>query len=638
MPLIKTSRPSRLQVFRALLWAEAAPRYRVLRIIVGFMLFVSLSRLFIYLNEVSFELKLTTDMGMDNSLKSLALAGIIYCALSHEIKGFSLRQSWQSMGLPVRTHWLILPSMVYQLGVALLLGTLWGLYRISDGFDEPFVQPLSLLVMLSAQGQAAMFWCSAVGLARGLAVYGMGLAVALAAGFLARNVGPFSPDINFAVVLVAGGWIWSCVAARATRGGPAPHFDVWRLPGAASLRDWNLARAARKTSFTSPFWAQVWFEWRRSASWLVILVAVVAVLMLLIDVPYTLAEGRSLFEHDPDEEEGGWRLLFGAAPLIVIPVFWFAHITVTRPYRRFVFTRPTTAKRVGSAKLLTVLLAIIVMNMIETTIGLLAAALLPPGAANLDPAHAFSIFDSIFSYASLIYGMFLILAYGPMLFVIFFLYALSASLPLWRHGDTTVFEPDMEPMAFFVGFFIFLLIGLLLITAMGNILKRKLDFRDYPFPWELLATLAALVTAVSYAAFEHYQGEGILGRTAFIYAGPVLLALATFRYGHRAGILTAGQRNAVLALFAGLFLIGMFKAQASPDMSMEDQVITLGYWIVLAVSSIVLYPILIGGQRQEPEKFSSPGKPHWILLVLFPVLWVAFHLLGENLSDEEKHV
>ncbi|MBL7644943.1 MAG: hypothetical protein JNK74_02020 [Candidatus Hydrogenedentes bacterium] len=621
-------------VFKTLLWAEFAPRFSVLRVIVTLLVLLWLMEFPFWLTSDRMpEGDPSSALEVDLFSRLLALSGVLYCALHEGLRGMAARPAWQALVLPVRVHWLVFPGIAFQFGIALLLASLWGLHRYFGGIEAPFSQPFQWTTVLATQIQAVALWCAAAGAARGLPVFGLGLAVAYCAGTLATHIGPFSPATNQAAVLVISGWISTLLAARAIRGGTIPEMDPLRLPGVRRIHDWHLARAARKTRFTSPFWAQVWFEWRRTAWWFAAVVVAVATVKLLVDIPYILTWGESLFEQVQSENGDTTPAISGSIILVAILLFWFTHIALSGPYRRFVFSRPTSVGRVSWAKLLTVCLAAAVFLTVSAMSREIYSVMLPSTEAELPSAEGSGLWSVSIAAMSTAVFFFLLLVYGPFVIAGFTYLYIIVHLAFGDFGGTT--DSNIEIIGTVIVAASALASGAVPFILTGILLKRRLDFRCYPVPWELLVALMIFPGLLAFAWYEQFSGASGPGKFLFVYVGPTILAIGMTQYGRRAGLFGVGPQLGLLAVFVLSFTVGMHSAEDYSLESLERIEMVTGYFIAVAISPFVIYPIAIGSQRLEPELGSHSALPNWVVFVLAPLVWLALQLLGEDLSKRE---
>jgi hypothetical protein len=56
---------------------------------------------------------------------------------------------------------------------------------------------------------------------------------------------------------------------------------------------------------------------------------------------------------------------------------------------------------------------------------------------------------------------------------------------------------------------------------------------------------------------------------------------------------------------------------------------------VVTIFPIMMYPLLVDGQRRETSREGSGMSPHWVLILISPFAWVVFHLIGERYGEEE---
>ena len=610
-------------VFKTLLWAEFAPRRQVLGAIVGL-----LTLLWLLAESQTWENSFRSGPGPmlpDSLCRNLAVGGILYSIFSQGRTGFSIRQSWQAFALPVRLRWLVAPGIVFQFGMALLIALIWGLYRDVAEVERPFSYPLMLLVVLAAQGHSAMLWCGALGITWGVAAFSAGLTVATVVGIVVSGLAPLPPAASVVAILVLFGWIWSALAAAAIRGNTFDLPELLQLPGVRALHIRHLSRAASRTTFRSTFSAQCWFEWMRSARWYVAFIAASAIATLVIEVPYTLTRGASLFDTGMGDGATSWfrpiEYAFLAAPLL----FWFVHFFVTRAYRGFVCTRPVSAQCIGGAKVAVALGA---------TIAGLGTVVICNQFLNLLVTGDMTAFvwrgwEGALSSLVVVVAVFVLMSYGLVLF------ALSMALFSLNFLITADF-PGAQDLGFESGIFlmIFLLFTFLPIAAVGSALKR-LDLFAYPKPWEVRLAFGAITSFVLLATAERFTTATPLGQIAFTWVGPALLALATVRYGWRAGVLARPAFYAIAALYIVLLPVGTWLGTRDIPYFWFGDGPCVGYWIVIAIFPIMMYPLLVDGQRRETSRDGSGMSPHWVLILISPLAWVVFHLIGERYGEEE---
>lgn len=608
-------------VFRTLLWAESEPRHSVLRIIVLLLALYAAPSLMLLIDyfDPNVDISRSTRENADITSRLLAFAGVLYGAFSHGLQGVNARMSWRAMALPAKAHQLVLPAIVYQTGVALLLGTLWGLNRLDTTFESPMVYPIQLTLVLSAQLQAALLWYATAGARRGLTAYVFSLILLGLCCAGARHIGVSHPEFHMTAILVLGGWISSYSAARAMRGGHIPDIDWERLPGVESIRAWLRTRSAPEAFFASPFRAQLWFEWRRSGRWVPIAAAIALALTILIECIHYLFTGQAYF--GPGNEDLPMMSPLIAVQMLVPFLFWFIHITVTRPYRNFVFARPNTVRRVSHAKLLAALMAIAFLAML-----LMVDSLLYGTADGLEQTTTSdsSFLNSVHLWATGMVLNILMMTYGPML--------LFAMIPEGFHQAVSTYTPLPAGVEtkLDLALMIYIFIPVLAIpVTVGTYLIHRIRRSTYPFPWEIVAaSIIAMVFLGSYG-YEVFATQGSLGRNLFIYAGPLLFLLSVACYGCRVRVLDRKQLGILSGLFGILLLLHTLTASADRLSN------STGYWIVLTAGVLVFYPMAIGTQRHESERERLPRFPKG-LLIFSPVLWGAYHLLGEVVRDGEK--
>lgn len=619
-------------VFKTLLWAEFAPRRRVLTIALFLQLLLSLH---IYTWNLDFESGIygrEPRAPFEGSIEYLALGVIAYCALFQGRDGFSARAPWQSMALPVRRDAQLLVGVAFQILVALLVGALWGLYRHFGNEDTPFLYPVLGMVLLAVQGHAAVLWCAAVGVSTGLAIFSTGLMGAAVCGILLGNIGPFSPNVNTASVLLACGACWCFVAARTASGGLAPVADMGAMPVVTRLYRWHLTRSLHKSPFASPFRAQVWFEWRRSARWIVFASAAIVAGVLLLDTPYMLTREQSLFGKDGviESSHPSGLIVYLGLPFL----FWYAHIAVTGPYRSFVFTRPQTVEGMSAAKLLAAFLAAIPLTIIgESTQWFYRLLLEPKGVADIVAASesAWSVALSLAGatvtiYLTLISGPLLMLIAAPVFMVLFF--------PLVSTDSTTEgFSIAISPADLAYNTSVVSAVLLLFMLTCG-LLRRRFDRKAGSFSWELATACAVMPVCTLIGIAERLTSSSQFGlSTLYVYC-PIMTLLAAIRYGIRENLLLPRQRVALLTLLAGTTATMIAGVYPLSNTTVVSGAMAAGYLGSLICCTFVFYPLAIRNQR-EATLWSGTGRlPQWMLFLVSPLAWLAFHTIGEEISEK----
>lgn len=612
----------RTSIFRTLLWAESAPRRKVLRIIACILVLFAASSVMTY--SSLYELDTTKSLGTEFVHgETLVIAGILYALLVQGVRGFTVQPPWLAMALPVRTYRLLIPTLFYQTRVALLLGAVFGIQRYFADVEHAFTAPVAILTALSAQGYAACLWWTA-GQARGLAVFGVAFACASLIGVAAAALTPVPALITAAVFLIPCGWVSSYLAAQAIRGGNVPSVDFARIALMARFLEWNQVRAANKTEFSSPFWAQVWFEWRRTGWWLAGGFVLFSLAISAINFPYILVTGSPVV--NLDELPGVLTTLYVVLPVLV----WLAHLAITKPYRRFVFTRPITTKRVAAAKMLAALAAAVVIAVIENAVQGFNGAMLPGDTVESAPGPLLAFVDSIVSNTQSVGMTALALLYGPILFI-----AMMFSMFIWALEEipmegltwdwqVLIVVPIALPM---------LVIGVLPLAFVYMGVKKRIDTLTYPRPLEVIVSLTLLAIVAAFALVEQAIAHGVSLRSVLVYAGPVVLLLSILCYGLRAEQLTMRQAGAIFLAFALSWFVLWANQLAAysgePDMWSN----TRGFWLAVAFSVFVLYPIMVGCQRLETERTTSSGVPAWAMFFFAPLVGIAFLFLGEDWSE-----
>lgn len=618
-------------VFKTLLWAEFAPRRRVLGYIVGLLVLF-----WLFAESYALDMPLSSRRGsmpFEGLTEKLAIAGVLYSALSHGATGFSHRQSWQAFALPVGLRGLLLPGLVFQFGLSVLMALLWGLHRNVSGIESPFIHPFTLLSVLAVQGQAAMLWCGALGIARGIGMFAMGLTCATVAGITAGGFFLLSPAPVTASVLVFCGWLWSVVAARFMKDYAIGVPDGYGLPDFTSLRKWYLTRAERKAEFRSAFWAQCWFEWKRSVHWLPAIFCVATLITLTIDIPYFLTRGYTFFDDGSGSDRDLWFRPTGYALFIGPLVVWLLNARVSRPYRRFVCTRPASARMIGGAKFVASIAAALagafVLQLADQALGFLLSSGTAGNAVSALPLSWHSLAPSL----SIALAIYLLLCYGPFLIVPM---TACAALELIVFSDAEVrFPTDVSAISLSLFSLTIIILALLPIFVARAFLKPILDLSGYPKPKALTASGIAIAFFIVLAGVERSTTATTIGQYAFVYLGPVLLAISTMSYGWRTGLITKPVLCAVSALYVTLLYLGAVSdIESTPFIWLIDGTF-VGYGIVLCLTPVMLYPLILNSQRCEPLREQDGVTPHW-LLFFAPLAWLALYIVGESNDYRER--
>ena len=137
------------------------------------------------------------------------------------------------------------------------------------------------------------------------------------------------------------------------------------------------------------------------------------------------------------------------------------------------------------------------------------------------------------------------------------------------------------------------------------------------------------------ATAERFTTATTLGQLAFTWVGPALLALATVRYGWRADLLSRPAFYTMAALYIILLPVGTWLGTSDETFYWLGDGPCAGYWIVIAIFPIMMYPLLVDGQRRETSREDLGLSPHWLLILISPATWLVFHLIGERYGEEE---
>ena len=575
------ARPSTIRVVSMLFWAEFAPRYRVLLKIAAVLLALCLLKYF-QSRDIGFVVEKAAPAMPFHALLELgimcvATIGVLYCMPRWSEGGITLQPLWQSLALPVRLHRQILVTLGFHIAVALLMGALWGLFRHLDDSQPPSHMPVTLLVAIAVQGQAAMFGCYVLGVVRGLFAFSVGFVASVAAGLMATPLTPFSLATNVCLALVLTGILCCFAAAHLARGSGLPGgILLSRIPPTCFSTRLPSGRLRGK-SFSSPFWAQVWFEWRSTAMWLPIVLGGVTL------VNYLLLGFDGLVHIVSSIVMPGIYIIL---PLLIASKY----NRITPQYRIFALTRPITSQRVGRAKTASAALALLLVALV-TEIPRLVADTLHSGM----PTLADAVTDSVLTMTYVVTMTYGLLAFAALLLGTF----LSTPLYVLRDliaglGDpfaASVFPQDPIPGA---GTLATLLAGVIILRALG----RRYD-ASVQWPRELWAAAAALVLP---AVIGVLGIEGPVQNHAefwYVWVTPCITFSALLVYGLRTRLISLRDGAAGLLIFTVLYGMAGYAYTYPTDLSVYFINLHFGHCCVLLASPIVWYPFAVAIQRYE---------------------------------------
>ena len=606
----KRQRLDRWQVFTTLLRTEAEPRLPCLQISVALLLICSVIALVLLFREIPGRASAWLDLQLFANLVSItAVTFNIFC---QGLKGHALRPSWHTLRLPVRTHRLVLPTLLYQCGHALVLGLLWGFLRFGAGVEEPFSFPVLLLMALTVQGHAALYWYFAFGAAGGATFFSMGVLASALLGLCLQSVLDLSLTKALLTGEVLGGCISTYVAARAMcydarilddlwaalSGGPdessnapstqgarpssynkvpdAYHASRYVTGGLVPL--WSIISATDLPVFASPFWAQCWFEWRRTAMWLPILVGGGGFLASVLSFPFGL---------------------IAAFPIILLPLFFisYCHNRVTPQYTAFALTLPQSSQQVGRAKNAAMAMAIVLTTLLlclptipslfmgvgafETLLQCIEALGLQVVTATYGLLWLLEFYLAQFSFQALLFVSHRLLSWD-------FENDWSVAFSEFRH------DLDSIPGA------TILLMLFAFCWGWGFVKGYGISPPPFRFPREGWFVVAALVPPIVINLLQFDAPFQYWATFYYVWVTPFIALGALFAYGLRTRLIAPRDTQVGIAVFLVFFTIEAFAYHfATERMLPLFPPMHFGHLCVVVVSPIVWYPFIVAAQRGE---------------------------------------
>lgn len=577
------SRPSFIRVVSMLFWEEARPRLMAFVILTGAMGMC----LYAVHRDYAFVLHDNDMQFWDMVMGIVAFFAVGQNAFATEWRQYSLRIPRIYWPLPVRPLVRIAPAFWFQVLVALWFGMLWGFGRTLLEIDAPYALPLVMAVAIATQAQAALYWYAAAGTFWGSVAVAAGFGAPLLVVAVLPPMNMLPPAIQACLVFALAGLAWTWVALGYARDIRLPNFHIsaaYLLPQSADPN--TTTKTATRRPFSSPFWAQVWFEWRRTTMWLPILGGACILVRNMLDAAFDTGLGANL---------GGFVAVLS---WFLIPVVVsVALINITPPYRTFVFTRPVSVSCVGRAKTCAVFLAIGTLLAADIALGgatwNLAAEAVRAGSVEsiLETVVTAGYRGALIVVASTVGVLWVAgellsnLVMMPLVFIRMRAYLDPGASP----PPKSVHEPypGEEALGTLVGIFIVL-----------HYVKYFRFFRIQSDPEAALALLATLPPVVIAVLGP---GDSVLWYVqAYVtYIAPILLALLLFRYGVRTRLIGKRDRYWGLAIFAALFAAGAAMYQHRTSLIEHFITAHFVYWCVLLVSPIVWYPFVVASQRYE---------------------------------------
>lgn len=388
--------------------------------------------------------------------------------------------------LPCRTSTLVASQLLYKSAVAVLVGGLVAIYRwmLLDQ-DLPSPQPIILFLGL-VSGVQGLILLAAVRGARSALRWGAlagGAGLALIYGLQA--VFHLSEDgaASVTVVAIAGlGWLVSLACGPGARQGGHIGSDVayrWGTVGSRFLPGTEL----RHRAFSSPAWANCWYEWRRGVIWVPrVLLPATGIWML-----GTLGANPSY-----------WTALSAdiaiAATAVTVIGCTYCLLRVSPRERHFRLTRPGGEKAVADGKLLAAGLASLLVGgaaMVAGLIGLLVFV-----ASSPHPFSTSRIPEYVWTLFLLGAGIWIALTSTP-----FYLIGMVTAVALFGLLYALV-VPIGALVELGVRDNVAVMLWIFAVTALIFSLWRGLRARQLPMPWEAGLGLLAFGPDVVRMHFE----------------------------------------------------------------------------------------------------------------------------------------
>lgn len=500
--------------------------------------------------------------------------------INYRIHDVSLQFPRRQFALPCRTLPLMACHLVYKSAIAVLLGGLISAYQwVLMEQAQPSALPIALFLALVAVAQAlimlgALFgpW---TGMALGLASAPFTLLLYYALGDVAV-LGEDRGAYVTAVVVALIGWAVSLACAPATRHGrrenpattPRWAYDGTtlsvRIPRPVVLQ-WN---------FSSPVWAQCWYEWRRVLVWVPRVIAPALVLWGL-----GLAYGNYV-------SWGPWATLvpLGVGASVVFACSYFL-LRVSQSEGRFLLAQPGGERALVDGKLLSCLVSALIASAIAVTLLIGIAFLAATFGASylLGEAHIWIPMTAVGFFALVWVG----LTSTP-----FYAAALVTGVTL-GFGVMTPFTVvaglGIHPYAAVA--FTTLVVAALCVAAW-----RTLRARGIPLPWELSFVLLAfapqLLSLILFFHLPYRWGDGLTG-----FLAPLGLVLGGLVFARRIDLIS--RRRSIVVFSVHLIVAAWFVALiwGSEPWGPFTDAYTVFWWIAACFAPIIWVPLAVRLQR-----------------------------------------
>ncbi len=515
----------------------------------------------------------------------LALFGVVYCATFRGTKN-SFRPPWHGFVLPVQTHTLLMVLIVSQTVMAGAIAMPWSVTSFVSDNSYDFATPFLTLCVISSHVHAAQYWIVALGVLRGALCYVLGLLPTALVCLL--TISPDSFLLTLCVAALAG-WASTGVAAASIRRKPEifalrPHSHTADVsatqPSGASpierhLPLQTLTRTLSPSTFHSPLHAQVWFEFRRSAMWLPILILTGSVISELLD-RLGAGIGATVIS-----------LVFSWGVPIGFSIF---HNQLGTRHSSFVQVRPVSTQCLGRAKLLALLIGVVPAAAISS--GLLVMPIAMSGPWSITPIYEALLFGLL---PVLVLAVFGTLAVGAAivsgfvnvaLTLLAFFTIVQFLAPDFELGNIRNYQvPGLDVITYLLGAWL----------VLGRFARLK--GLDFEWPRELRTAVALLlpIPALYLALTNNPLREFV--QFWYVWMSPFLTLAALLAFGLRRKFVTTTDVVVAFVCFLILFSFSGYY-YAAINTSGESAInMHFGHWCVLLVSPVVWYPFIVASQR-----------------------------------------
>lgn len=582
-----TYRPARSRIFWTQFRAEATPRLQPLTIgliVLGLLMFTAW--LYPSYQYTEYEAYILFQRNTHSFLAgATALATLLFSTITLGLRDDFSSQPWKSMALPVRRSTAILACGAYHVLIAAMLTAAWGAIRYMLDFEQPLMVPALYLFPVALQGHAFAQWIAATERWRGIATFLFGLSLVVAVPLiLADRYESESVLVLLSVLATLGGIVSAYLAGMASHENSTstrPKSTTLQTRYTAGSIDvrlvprWSIISRHSFPTFPSALWAQVWFEWRRSAMWLPLVAVVGLVASALL--------GKAPF---------GGIAAMGALFAVPVVIAYF-HIRLSAPYRNFVLVRPLTSARLGRAKMIAIGFAIAATACITVSpkvfLGLLRGYI--PDFSDLVANGVLMVTYGLLSVYGLV-GIGCNLLAALITFPVYMVRMAIADafdphigLDYETVSPTTAPIPGATVLAIVLAAYIF-----------HRQFANRYDFR-LPWPRELLILVAALLPPVVVGMFLLDDPVKYYAALWYTWVTPIIALAALLRYGMRMRLISRKDALAGLALFLPPFALAGYTYTHPTDITKYFLDEHFGHWSVAVAAAIVWYPLVVEVQR-----------------------------------------